>query len=69
MHEQDEFVLVLEGDVTVDPADAGEQRLAARDAVYYSGGVSHRRWAPLGQPDPLLVVTQSLVASTLCQTP
>jgi len=55
-HDEDEFIFVLAGDVSVDLG--GEVSvLTPGDSAYYDGGVPHRWWCPAG-PFRLLVVKQ-----------
>lgn len=56
-HEEDEFVYVLAGAVSLEVA--GEHvSLVAGDSAYYQGGQSHRWWSDAG-PFRLLVVKQA----------
>ena len=57
VHSEDEFIYVLNGDVTLE-VDGTETRLAAHDSAYYQGGQSHRWWGHAGRYS-LLVVKQA----------
>ena len=57
VHSEDEFIYVLDGDVTLE-VDGAITVLASRDSAYYQGGQSHRWWGHAG-PYSLLVVKQA----------
>jgi transcriptional regulator with XRE-family HTH domain len=57
VHDEDEFLYVLEGEVRVELA--GEVRLLTPgDSAYYRGGVGHRWWSATGAAFRLLIVKQ-----------
>lgn len=67
-HDGDEFVYVVEGDVSVELRDAelqaAVQRLTAGDSAYYRAGVSHRWWSATGAPYRLVIVKQNSPGSS-----
>lgn len=57
-HAEEEFVHVLEGEVTISLGDE-QFVLGAGDSTYYEGGVRHRWTTPVGQTCRMLVVKEA----------
>ncbi len=57
VHDEDEFVYVLEGEVCVE-LDGDVSLLHPTQSAYYRGGIPHRWWSADGRPYRLLVVKQ-----------
>lgn len=62
VHAEDEFMLVLSGNIVVE-LDGEPVALAEGDSAYYKGGVVHRWWTEAGAPCSVLVVKQQVAAS------
>lgn len=59
VHDEEEFLHVVEGALRIELGPAGEavlHELAAGDSIYYPGGVPHRWWSGDGRPYRLVVV-------------
>ncbi len=59
VHDDEEFLHVVEGALRVELGPAGDSavhELAAGDSIYYPGGVPHRWWSGDGRPYRLVVV-------------
>jgi transcriptional regulator with XRE-family HTH domain len=57
VHDDDEFVYVLDGEVCIE-LDGAVSVLFPMQSAYYRGGVAHRWWSADGTPYRLLVVKQ-----------
>ena len=60
VHDEDEFVYVLSGEVCVE-LDGDVTLLVAAQSAYYRGGVAHRWWSADGEPYRLLIVKEGAV--------
>jgi len=58
LHDEDEFLYVIEGDVLLDLGDDGTARLGPGDSAYYRGGTPHRWRSADGAQFRLVVVKQ-----------
>lgn len=58
VHEEDEFLTVLEGSIVVSLGPFGETTLEVGDAVYCRSGTPHRWHSPGGAPYRLLIVKE-----------
>jgi quercetin dioxygenase-like cupin family protein len=63
VHDEDEFVYVVEGRIVMDLDAEGSHVLGAGDSVYYSGGTRHRWSSPDGEPYRLFLVKQRSASS------
>ncbi|MFT4211038.1 MAG: XRE family transcriptional regulator [Microbacterium sp.] len=57
VHDEEEFLYVVEGSVFVELAGTAHA-LGAGDSIYYGGGISHRWWSADGTPYRLVVVKE-----------
>lgn len=57
VHDEDEFVYVLSGEVCVE-LDGAVSLLVPTHSAYYRGGIPHRWWSADGEPYRLLVVKE-----------
>ena len=58
IHEEDEFLTVLEGTIVISFGPFGERRLTVGDSVYCRSGTPHRWHSPDGSPYRLLIVKE-----------
>lgn len=58
VHEEDEFLTVLEGSIVISLGPFGETTLAVGDSVYCRSGTPHRWHSPDGAPYRLLIVKE-----------
>lgn len=58
VHEEDEFLTVLEGSVVISFGSYGERTLHVGDSVYCRSGTPHRWHSPGGVPYRLLIVKE-----------
>jgi transcriptional regulator with XRE-family HTH domain len=58
VHDEDEFLYVISGDVLLDLADEGTTRLGPGDSAYYRGGTAHRWRSADGSQFRMVVVKQ-----------
>ncbi|MGC0368728.1 cupin domain-containing protein [Microbacterium sp. SLBN-111] len=58
VHEEDEFLTVLEGSIVISLGPFGETTLAVGDSVYCRSGTPHRWHSPGGAPYRLLIVKE-----------
>lgn len=58
VHEEDEFLTVLEGEIVISFATYGERLLRVGDSVYCRSGTPHRWHSPGGAPYRLLIVKE-----------
>ncbi|WZH37877.1 MAG: helix-turn-helix domain-containing protein [Microbacterium enclense] len=64
VHEEDEFLTVLEGTIVISLGPFGERRLSVGDSVYCRSGTPHRWHSPDGEPYRLLIVKELVHGST-----
>jgi len=64
VHDEDEFMTVLEGTVIVSFGPHGERELTVGDSVYCRSGTPHRWHSPDGSPYRLLIVKELVHGGT-----
>jgi transcriptional regulator with XRE-family HTH domain len=58
IHDEDEFIFVISGNIDVDLSDQGRFSLGAGDSIYYRGGTLHRWCSPSATDYRLFLVKQ-----------